>query len=155
MIRRLKQFDAYVRQRYGAMWTLLFVSLLALGMILNEIFQLAASFEEPHADSYLSWMYVCNLACYLFVSVQLLRLDCRRLLSRRTAGILNACGSSIILLMVVRNHLARHVSSVDLDTTVFYSEDVFFIYLLGFVLIFCARIVQRAASVKEEQDLTI
>ena len=100
-------------------------------------------------------MYVCNLTCLLVISTQLLRLDGRRLLSNRTADILNTCGFSVILLMIIRSHLAKHVTSVDLDNVAFYSEDVTFIYLLGFVLVVCAEMIRRAAKLKEEQDLTI
>ena len=80
-------------------------------------------------------MYACNLACLLVIAIQLLRLDGRRLLSYRTADILQTSGFLVILLMIIRGHLDDYVTSVDLENVEFYSEDVLFIYLLGFVLV--------------------
>ena len=154
-MKRLKAIYNYLQRRYGAMWTLLLFALLSLGLILMQIFGLAANREAPDGDKYIGWMYACNLVSLLVISTQLLRLDCRRLLSQRTANILDTCGSIVILLMLIRNHLANQVTSVNLDETPFYSEDGMFMYLWGFILLFCAKLVSRAAKLKEEQDLTI
>lgn len=154
-MKQLKRIYHYLQQRYGSMWTLFIVTVVTLTAGILEFLELLENFQLPDGDKYVGWMHVCNALCLLVIDVQLLRLDCRRLLSRRTADILNTCGYSIILLMLIRNQLSRHVTSVDLNTTLFYSENVLFINLLGFVLIFCAEMVRRAVKIKEEQDLTI
>ena len=77
------------------------------------------------------------------------------MLSRRTAEILNTCGSVIFILMFIRNRLDDHVTSVDLHAAPFYEGDAMFIYLLCLLLFFCASMVRRAVKIKEEQDLTI
>ena len=151
----LKRIHHYLQQRYGAMWSLLLFVLVMLGLIVIQVFGWSANWYSPDADKYLGWMYACNLGCLLVISVQLLRLDCRRLLSRRTAEILDTCGSAVILLMLIRNRLDDHVTSVDLHENSFYERDAMFIYLLGFLLFFCASMVRRAVKIKEEQDLTI
>ena len=132
----LKRIHHYLQQRYGAMWSLLLFAMVMLGLIVIQVFGWSANWHSPDADKYLGWMYACNLGCLLVISVQLLRLDCRRLLSRRTAEILNTCGSAIFILT-------------------FYAEDSSFIYLLCLLLFFCASMVRRAVKIKEEQDLTI
>ena len=83
----LKRIYHYLQQRYGAMWSLLLFVLVMLGLIVVQVFGWSANWHSPDADKYLGWMYACNLGCLLIISVQLLRLDCRRLLSRRTAEI--------------------------------------------------------------------
>lgn len=154
-MKRLKDIFTYLQRRYGSLWTLVIFAIVALIMIWYDAYNLTESLQAESTDKYLTWMYVCNLTCLLVISTQLLRLDGRRLLSNRTADILNTCGFSVILLMIIRSHLAKHVTSVDLDNVAFYSEDVTFIYLLGFVLVVCAEMIRRAAKLKEEQDLTI
>ena len=161
----LKRIYHYLQQRYGAMWSLLLFAMVMLGLIVMQVFGWSANWHSPDADKYLGWMYACNLGCLLIISVQLLRLDCRRLLSRRTAEILNTCGAVIFILMFIRNRLDDHVTSVDLQAAPFYAEDSSlapfyaedssFIYLLCLLLFFCASMVRRAVKIKEEQDLTI
>lgn len=151
----LKRIHHYLQQRYGAVWSLLLFAMVMLGLIVIQVFGWSANWHSPDADKYLGWMYACNLGCLLIISVQLLRLDCRRLLSRRTAEILNTCGSAIFILMFIRNRLDGHVTSVDLHAAPFYAEDSSFIYLLCLLLFFCASMVRRAVKIKEEQDLTI
>ena len=106
----LKRIYHYLQQRYGAMWSLLLFVLVMLGLIVVQVFGWSANWHSPDADKYLGWMYACNLGCLLIISVQLLRLDCRRLLSRRTAEILNTCGAVIFILMFIRNRLDDHVT---------------------------------------------
>ena len=108
-MKRLKAIYNYLQRRYGAMWTLLLFALLSLGLILMQIFGLAANWEAPDGDKYIGWMYACNLVSLLVISTQLLRLDCRRLLSQRTANILDTCGSIVILLMIIRTHSIRKI----------------------------------------------
>ena len=83
----LKRIHHYLQQRYGAMWSLLLFAFVMLGLIVIQVFGWSANWQSPDGDKYLGWMYACNLGCLLIISVQLLRLDCRRLLSRRTAEI--------------------------------------------------------------------
>lgn len=154
-MKRLKDIYKYLQRRYGSLGNLVLFAIIALLMVWFEALNLIVSLETGGGDKYLAWMYACNLACLLVVSIQLLRLDGRRLLGNRTANILDTCGVSVILLMIIRSRLAKHVTSVDLDNVAFYSEDVAFIYLLGFVLVACAGMIRRAVKIKEEQDLTI
>ena len=101
----LKRIHHYLQQRYGAVWSLLLFAMVMLGLIVIQVFGWSANWHSPDADKYLGWMYACNLGCLLIISVQLLRLDCRRLLSRRTAEILDTCGTAIFILMFIRNRL--------------------------------------------------
>ena len=154
-MKRLKDIYKYLQGRYGAVWTLVLFAVLSLTMIGMEVLNLRDNLESGSGDKYLAWVHACNLACLLVISTQLLRLDGRQLLSNRTASILDTCGSFVILLMIIRSHLAKHVTSINLDEAAFYPEDTMFIYLLGFMLMACARMIQRAVRIKEEQDLTI
>ena len=154
-MKRLKAIYTYLQQRYGSLGNLVIFAIIALIMVWFEALNLVVSLEAGGGDKYLAWMYACNLACLLVVCIQLLRLDGRRLLTYRTADILQTSGSLVILLMIIRNLLSKHVTSVVLDNVAFYSEDVVFIYLLGFVLVACAGMIRRAVKIKEEQDLTI
>lgn len=154
-MKRLKDIYCYLQRRYGALWVLLLFVMMMLGLMVIQVFGWSENWQSPDGDKYLGWMYACNLGCLLIVSVQLLRLDCRRLLSLRTVEILNTCGSLIFILMFIRNRLDDHVTSVDLHETPFYEGDSMFIYLLIFLLFVSASMVRRAVKIKEEQDLTI
>lgn len=154
-MKRLKAIYTYLQQRYGSLGNLVVFAIIALIMVWFEALNLVVSLEAGGGDKYLAWMYACNLACLLVIAIQLLRLDGRRLLTYRTADILQTSGFLVILLMIIRGHLDDYVTSVDLENVEFYSEDVLFIYLLGFVLVACAGMIRRAVKIKEEQDLTI
>lgn len=154
-MKRLKDIYKYLQGRYGEMGTLFLVCLVIALMCLFNIMELAENVQSAESDKYLAWIYVCNLACLFVISVQMLRLDCRRLLSLRTAGILDTCGTVVLILMVVRHKLEKHVAGISPDEDNLYWQDTIFVYLLGFILLFIGRLVRRAAKLKEEQDLTI
>ena len=101
----------------------------------------------------LGWAYVCNLLALVVLCVNILRLDCRNLLSHKTANLLDFSGYLIILLMLIRNGIVRESDS--LSDSWNYSLDWMTILLFGFLLQFVGKIVRRAVKLKEEQDLTI
>ena len=101
----------------------------------------------------LGWAYVCNLLSLVVLCVNILRLDCRNLLSHKTANLLETSGYFIILLMLIRNGIVRESDS--LNDSWNYSLDWVTILLFGFLLQFVGKIVRRAVKLKEEQDLTI
>ena len=90
--------------------------------------------------------------CLTFICVQVLRLDCRNLLTRRTVRIFVSSGLAVLLYMVVRGHLDDYVTTLDAVDSL---HDSTLIYLLGFLLVFVGEVVRRAVRIKEEQDLTI
>ena len=98
------------------------------------------------------WIYGLNIVCLTFICVQVLRLDCRNLLTRRTVRIFVSSGLAVLLYMVVRGHLDDYVTTLDAVDSL---HDSTLIYLLGFLLVFVGEVVRRAVRIKEEQDLTI
>ncbi|WP_308554067.1 DUF2975 domain-containing protein [uncultured Mediterranea sp.] len=99
------------------------------------------------------WAYVCNLLALVVLCVSILRLDCRNLLSHKTADSLDFSGYFIILMMLIRNWIVG--GSDALSDSWNYSLDWITILLFGFLLQFVGKIVRRAVKLKEEQDLTI
>ena len=89
----------------------------------------------------------------LVLCVNILRLDCRNLLSHKTANSLDFSGYFIILMMLIRNWIVG--GSDALSDSWNYSLDWITILLFGFLLQFVGKIVRRAVKLKEEQDLTI
>lgn len=104
-------------------------------------------------DRLLGCAYVCNLLALVVLCVNILRLDCRNLLSHKTASLLETSGYFIILLMLIRNLVVRESDA--LSDSWNYSLDWMTILLFGFLLQFVGKIVRRAVKLKEEQDLTI
>lgn len=154
-MKQLKRIYQYLQQRYGAMWTLVIVCLVIVATGVPTLIELAENLRAADGDRFLTWIYLCNLLCLTIICTQLLRLDGRQLLSRRTAGILDTSGYLILLLMIVRHRLEKHVTTCNLDANELYRQDTFYIFLLGFILIFISGLVRRAVKMKEEQDLTI
>lgn len=154
-MKQLKRIYQYLQQRYGEMWSLTIVCFTIVVIGIPNIMDLTENLRSAEGDKYLTWIYICNLLCLTIISVQLLRLDCRQLLSRRTANILDTSGNLILLLMILRHRLEKHVTGLNLDDNDLFQQDTYYIYLLGFLLIFISRLVLRAVKIKEEQDLTI
>ena len=154
-MKQLKRIYQYLQQRYGEMWSLTIVCFTIVVMGIPNIMDLTENLRSAEGDKYLTWIYICNLLCLTIISTQLLRLDCRQLLSRRTANILDTSGYLILLLMILRHRLEKHVTGLNLDDNDLFQQDTYYIYLLGFLLIFISRLVLRAVKIKEEQDLTI
>ena len=140
-------------QRYKGMGTLFWVVcivLFAIVLLLSEIIDLIQAGGD---ERLLGWAYVCNLLALVVLCVNILRLDCRNLLSHKTANLLDFSGYLIILLMLIRNGIVRESDS--LSDSWNYSLDWMTILLFGFLLQFVGKIVRRAVKLKEEQDLTI
>ena len=154
-MKQLKRIYQYLQQRYGEMWSLTIVCFTIVVIGIPNIMDLTENLRSAEGDKYLTWIYICNLLCLTIISTQLLRLDCRQLLSRRTANILDTSGYLILLLMILRHRLEKHVTGLNLDDNDLFQQDTYYIYLLGFLLIFISRLVLRAVKIKEEQDLTI
>lgn len=141
-------------QRYKDMGNLFWVvCVLLLSVIVYYTFPVIDLIQAGGDERLLGWAYVCNLMALVVLCVNILRLDCRNLLSHKTANLLETSGYFIILLMLVRNVIVREAH--DLEDSWSYSLDWSAILLFGFMLQFVGKIVRRAVKLKEEQDLTI
>ena len=141
-------------QRYKDMGTLLWVVCVFLvAIIVYYTLPVIDLIQAGGDERLLGWAYVCNLLALVVLCVNILRLDCRNLLSHRTANLLETSGYFIILLMLIRNVIVRESDS--LNDSWNYSLDWMTIMLFGFLLQFVGKIVRRAVKLKEEQDLTI
>lgn len=140
-------------QRYKGMGTLfgvVCIVLFAIVLLLSEIIDLIQAEGEERLQG---WAYVCNLLALVVLCVNILRLDCRNLLSHKTADSLDFSGYFIILMMLIRNWIVGRSDA--LSDSWNYSLDWITILLFGFLLQFVGKIVRRAVKLKEEQDLTI
>ena len=140
-------------QRYKGMGTLFWVVcivLFAIVLLLSDIIDLIQAEGDGRLQG---WAYVCNLLALVVLCVNILRLDCRNLLSHKTANSLDFSGYFIILMMLIRNWIVG--GSDALSDSWNYSLDGMTILLFGFLLQFVGKIVRRAVKLKEEQDLTI
>lgn len=140
-------------QRYKGMGTLFWVVcivLFAIVLLLSDIIDLIQTEGDGRLQG---WAYVCNLLALVVLCVNILRLDCRNLLSHKTANSLDFSGYFIILMMLIRNWIVG--GSDALSDSWNYSLDWITILLFGFLLQFVGKIVRRAVKLKEEQDLTI
>lgn len=140
-------------QRYKGMGTLFWVVcivLFAIVLLLSDIIDLIQAEGDGRLQG---WAYVCNLLALVVLCVNILRLDCRNLLSHKTANSLDFSGYFIILMMLIRNWIVG--GSDALSDSWNYSLDWMTILLFGFLLQFVGKIVRHAVKLKEEQDLTI
>lgn len=141
-------------QRYKDMGNLLLV---VLGILIGTVgFYCPTIIKHVMAggdEVMLGGIYACNLLVLLILCVNIMRIDCRNLLSGKTAGILECMGYSTILLMLIRDHIARRANQLTYETL--YSMDWTTLMFLGMILLFVGRIVRRAIKIKEENDLTI
>lgn len=141
-------------QRYKDMGSLPWiVCIVLLSVIVYYIVPVIDMIQAGGDERLLGWAYVCNLLALVVLCVNILRLDCRNLLSHKTANLLETSGYFIILLMLIRNGIVRESDS--LSDSWNYSLDWVTILLFGFLLQFVGKIVRRAVKLKEEQDLTI
>lgn len=149
----MKIFNMLYR-RYKKMGSLFWVvCILLLSIIAYYTFPVIDLIRAGGDERLLGWAYVCNLVALVVLCVNILRLDCRNLLSHKTANLLETSGYFIILLMLIRNVIVREGNG--LDDSWNYSLDWAAILLFGFLLQFVGKIVRRAVKLKEEQDLTI
>ena len=143
-----------MKRRYADMgnlfWVIWIVLIGVVAYSLPSVVRLARGGSE---ELMLAGVYACNMLALLLLCVNLLRMDCRDLLSYRAASLLENSGYYIILLMLIRNGIVRESDS--LSDSWNYSLDWMTILLFGFLLQFVGKIVRRAVKLKEEQDLTI
>lgn len=140
-------------QRYKGMGTLFWVVCIILFSIVCFISVIIDLIQAGGDERLQGWAYVCNLLALVVLCVNILRLDCRNLLSHKTADSLDFSGYFIILMMLIRNWIVG--GSDALSDSWNYSLDGMTILLFGFLLQFVGKIVRRAVKLKEEQDLTI
>lgn len=140
-------------QRYKGMGTLFWVVCIILFSIVCFISVIIDLIQAGGDERLQGWAYVCNLLALVVLCVNILRLDCRNLLSHKTADSLDFSGYFIILMMLIRNWIVG--GSDALSDSWNYSLDGMTILLFGFLLQFVGKIVRRAVKLKEEQDLII
>ncbi len=141
-------------QRYKGMGSLPWiVGIVLISVIVYYAVPVVNLIQAGGDDRLLGWAYVCNLLALVVLCVNILRLDCRNLLSHKTANSLDFSGYFIILMMLIRNFIVR--KSDALSDSWNYSLDWMTILLFGFLLQFVGKIVRHAVKLKEEQDLTI
>lgn len=140
-------------QRYKGMGTLFWVVCIILFSIVCFISVIIDLIQAGGDERLQGWAYVCNLLALVVLCVNILRLDCRNLLSHKTADSLDFSGYFIILMMLIRNWIVGRSDA--LSDSWNYSLDGMTILLFGFLLQFVGKIVRRAVKLKEEQDLTI
>lgn len=140
-------------QRYKGMGTLFWVVCIILFSIVCFISVIIDLIQAGGDERLQGWAYVCNLLALVVLCVSILRLDCRNLLSHKTADSLDFSGYFIILMMLIRNWIVGRSDA--LSDSWNYSLDGMTILLFGFLLQFVGKIVRRAVKLKEEQDLTI
>ena len=141
------------KQRYRDMGTLFWVVVVILLLgVTTEAYCVADIFRQADPDKALAGIYGVNIVCLTFICVQVLRLDCRNLLTRRTVRIFMISGFAVLLYMIVRGQLDDYVTTFAVANGL---RDSKLIYLLGFLLVFVGEVVRRAVRIKEEQDLTI
>ena len=140
-------------QRYKGMGTLFWVVCIILFSIVCFISVIIDLIQAGGDERLQDWAYVCNLLALVALCVSILRLDCRNLLSHKTANSLDFSGYFIILMMLIRNWIVGRSDA--LSDSWNYSLDGMTILLFGFLLQFVGKIVRRAVKLKEEQDLTI
>ena len=143
-----------MKRRYADMGNLFWVIWVVLaGVVAYSVPSVVGLAGGRGEELMLAGVYACNMVALLVLCVNLLRMDCRNLLSYRTASLLENSGTYIILLMLIRSIFAREAGEPGKE--LLYSLDWTTIIFLGFLLQFVGRIVRRAVKIKEEQDLTI
>ena len=141
------------KRRYRDMGTLFWVVVVILLLgVTTEAYCVADIFRQAEPDKALAGIYGLNIVCLTFICVQVLRLDCRNLLTRRTVRIFMSSGFAVLLYMIVRSRLDDYIMTSTAGDGL---HDGTLIYLLGFLLVFVGEVVRRAVRIKEEQDLTI
>lgn len=145
----MKDWKLRYRDIGSLFWVVLVILLLG---VTTEVYCVADIFRQAEPDKALAGIYGLNIVCLTFICVQVLRLDCRNLLTRRTVRIFMSSGFAVLLYMIVRSRLDDYIMTSTAGDGL---HDGTLIYLLGFLLVFVGEVVRRAVRIKEEQDLTI
>ncbi len=143
-----------IMQRYKDMGNLLIVVLcILLGTVVYYCPTIIKHVIAGGDELILGGIYTCNLLTLIILSVNTVRIDCRNLLSIRTANLLENMGFSTLFFMVIRNQLTRNTNQLAFEPL--YSMDWTTFIFMGLILIFVGKIVRQAIKIKEENDLTI
>lgn len=143
-----------LKQRYKDMGYLLYVVWVI--MLLVAIYYCPIVIRHIMAggdELMLGLVYSCNLLTLFILFVNVIRIDCRNLLSEKTASLLENMGSFIVFLMIVRHLITSETG--ELGDDLIYSMDWITIFCMGVILQFVGKIVRRAIKIKEENDLKI
>lgn len=143
-----------LKQRYKDMGYLLYVVWVI--MIFVAIYYCPIVIRHIMAggdELMLGLVYSCNLLTLFILFVNVIRIDCRNLLSEKTASLLENMGSFIVFLMIVRHLITSETG--ELGDDLIYSMDWITIFCMGLILQFVGKIVRRAIKIKEENDLKI
>lgn len=150
----MKTMWKMLKQRYKDMGYLLYVVWVI--MLLVAIYYCSIVIRHIMAggdELMLGLVYSCNLLTLFILFVNVIRIDCRNLLSEKTASLLENMGSFIVFLMIVRHLITSETG--ELGDDLIYSMDWITIFCMGVILQFVGKIVRRAIKIKEENDLKI
>lgn len=150
----MKTIWKMLKQRYKDMGYLLYVVWVI--MIFVAIYYCPIVIRHIMAggdELMLGLVYSCNLLTLFILFVNVIRIDCRNLLSEKTASLLENMGSFIVFLMIVRHLITSETG--ELGDDLIYSMDWITIFCMGLILQFVGKIVRRAIKIKEENDLKI
>lgn len=151
----MKRIYAKLERRYGSMFTLYLWAVVSIGSIATFAIEIPELLHHQVSSGKIVTL-TSYLLMIILLSAQVFRLDCRNMISNRTANIIYGC-SAIILLLQAGPSIAIRWLSLDYPEAADSMYSVFntIIYFIGFMLTFVGRILQRAARLQEEQDLTI
>lgn len=150
----MKTIWKMLKQRYKDMGYLLYVVWVI--MIFVAIYYCPIVIRHIMAggdELMLGLVYSSNLLTLFILFVNVIRIDCRNLLSEKTASLLENMGSFIVFLMIVRHLITSETG--ELGDDLIYSMDWITIFCMGLILQFVGKIVRRAIKIKEENDLKI
>lgn len=104
----MKTLWKILKQRYADMGNLLFAILIVMASVVAYISPTVIRLVLAGGpERMLGGVYACNLFVILVVCVNMLRMDCRKLISNKTAGLLESIGSFMIFFMLIRTYFPR------------------------------------------------
>lgn len=150
----MKTMWKMLKQRYKDMGYLLYVVWVIMLLVAIYYCSIVIGHIMAGGDELmLGLVYSCNLLTLFILFVNVIRIDCRNLLSEKTASLLENMGSFIVFLMIVRHLITSETG--ELGDDLIYSMDWITIFCMGLILQFVGKIVRRAIKIKEENDLKI
>lgn len=150
----MKTIWKMLKQRYKDMGYLLYVVWVIMLLVAIYYCSIVIGHIMAGGDELmLGLVYSCNLLTLFILFVNVIRIDCRNLLSEKTASLLENMGSFIVFLMIVRHLITSETG--ELGDDLIYSMDWITIFCMGVILQFVGKIVRRAIKIKEENDLKI